>query len=106
MVRIGPGRRKDYDILCGKAKACGRLGVLPLVHQIRKPRTIKPEPLMEITVNQRQQRRPRLARWPWLLRRLSPEEEVAQPERLAIGLSSSGSQGDAVCLRLEQGDAC
>jgi hypothetical protein len=59
---------------------------------------------MQITVDQRQQRRPRLAGWPWLLSPLPPEEEVGKPKGLAVWLASSGSQGDAVGLCLDQRD--
>jgi hypothetical protein len=105
MVGIVPGGRQDDGIFRGKAEPGGGLHAFALIHQRREPWPIQPKALKKISINQRQQRRPRLTRRPWPFRRLAPKEEVRQLERLAIWLTSSGSQGNAVCLRLEQGDA-
>jgi hypothetical protein len=65
---------------------------------------IQNEARKQFKLNQRQQRRPRFTRRTWLLSNLSPQEEVGQLQRLAVWFASSGSQSDAVALRLEQGD--
>jgi hypothetical protein len=105
MVGIVPGGRQDDGIFRGKAEPGGGLHAFALIHQRREPWPIQPKALKKISINQRQQRRTRLTRRPWLFSSLPPQEEVAKPQGLAIWLTSSGSQGNAVCLRLEQGDA-
>lgn len=104
MVSVGTGWGQKDGILGGEAQASRWDHVGASIHQVRKPRAIQPKPLVQITVNQRQQRRPRLTRRPWRLSNLPPQEEVGQLQGLTVWLASSGSQSDAVALRLEQGD--
>ena len=106
MVGIVPGGRQDDGIFRGKAEPGGGLHAFALIHQRREPWPIQPKALKKIPINQRQQRRPRLTRRPWLLSSLPPLVEIGKPQGLAVWLASSGSQGDAVGLRLEQGDPC
>lgn len=106
MVRIGSRGGQQDSILGGKAQASRRGHVGTSIRKVRKPRAIQPKSLMQITVDQRQQCRPRLTWRPGFLSNLPPQEEVGQLQGLTVWLTSSGSQSDAVALRLEQGDPC
>jgi hypothetical protein len=60
---------------------------------------------VQITVDQRQQRRPRLTWRPGFLCHGAPDQKVLDLQRLAPRLSASGGNGDAVAALLQEGDA-
>ena len=104
MLSIWLMRGQEDGILGGPAQSRRCFCALALRHQLLHPWPIQNEAGKQFTLNQRQQRRPRLTRRPWLLSNLPPQEEVGQLQGLAVWFASSGSQSDAVALRLEQGD--